>query len=163
MTDFKTPTQGHGLYLRMQIHCIGRAHFIMNLWDASFPCSRHACPGSYSGSYLNNWFQNLQSQSCKFHAYQQVEERFFSTACSMQGSRECMFYEVGKHEKTTDYQLRNFPLGSRKRHVSHWICWKTCHWNFLWPWFTHLLYMSCVTICFLLVSVAYCYSGVCSY
>ncbi len=86
-----------------------REHFIMNLWDASFPCSRHACPASYSGSYLNNWFQNLESQSCEFHAYQQVEERFFSRARSTHGSGECMFYELGIHENTADCQQGNFP------------------------------------------------------
>lgn len=84
--------------------------FIMNLWDASSPCSRHACPASYSGSYLNNWFQNLESQSCEFHAYQQVEEWFFNRARSMHGGGECMFYEVGKHANTADCQLGSFPL-----------------------------------------------------
>lgn len=87
-----------------------REHFIMNLWNASSPCSRYACPASYSGSYLNNWFPNLESQSREFHAYQQVEERCFNRACSMHGGGECMLYELGKHENTADCQLGNFPL-----------------------------------------------------
>lgn len=87
-----------------------REHFIMNLLDASVPCSRCACPASFSGSYLNNWFQNLESQSCEFHAYQQVEEQFFNRACSMHGGEKCMFYEHGKHENTANCRLGNFPL-----------------------------------------------------
>lgn len=114
MTDLTTPSQGQWTISKRhrQVAALySREHFIMNLWDASLPCSRHACPASYSGSYLNNWFQNLESQSCEFHAYQQVEEQFFNRACSRHGSGECMFYELGKHENTADCQLGNFPLG----------------------------------------------------
>lgn len=104
MTDLGTPTQGPGS-LHFLNWCIqvtqqySREHFIMNLWDAPSSCSRHTCPASYSGSYLNNWFQNLKSQCCESHAYQQVEERFFNRACSMHGNGKWIFYELEKHEK----------------------------------------------------------------
>lgn len=87
-----------------------REHFIMNLWDASSPCSRHACPASYSGSYLNNWFQNLESQSCEFHAYQQVEERFLTGRVPCMAVENACFISLEKHENTADCKLGNFPF-----------------------------------------------------
>lgn len=91
MTGLKTLSQGHLTALkwwRQVTPPYSREHFIMNLWDAFSPCSRHACPASYSGSYLNNWFQILESQCCEFHAYREAEERFFNRACSMHGGGE---------------------------------------------------------------------------
>ena len=96
-------------WCRQVIPLYSRKHCIMNLGDAPLPCSRHACPASYSGSYLNNWFKNLESQSCEFHAYKQVEELFFNRACSRHGSGECMFYELRKHENTAVCQLELSP------------------------------------------------------
>ena len=94
---------------RQVIPLYSRKHCIMNLCEAPLPCSWHACPASYSGSYLNNWFENQESQSCEFHAYKQVEELFFNRACSRHGSGECMFYELRKHENTAVCQLEFSP------------------------------------------------------
>lgn len=70
------------------------------------PCSRHACPASYSGGYLNNCFQNLESQLRESHAYQQAAEPFLNRVCLTHGGGdsggECMFYELEKHENTAD-------------------------------------------------------------
>lgn len=123
MADLKTPTQVHLKMVQTSNPTIQQRHFIINLWYASLPCSWHACPSSYS--YLNNWFLNLESQSCKIYAYQQVQEQFFNWACSMHDGGKCMFYELGNMKTLQNVNQEMSPL-IRKKDDSEWL---VGYWN----------------------------------